>query len=142
MATFAPAHSEPYDLLVAADGVRSEIRGMLERRGEIEVAQRADEMRFKTVSLPAIAGSPDETTTPNERASPNALAECFHVWPRGLVSMLAPPDANGETLSGVIILPAEGTLARRRRKRRRRRRKRPPPMNRKKAASFLGRGTT
>ena len=105
VATFAPAHSEPYDLLVAADGVRSEIRGMLERRGEIEVAQRADEMRFKTVSLPAIAGSPDETTSPNERASPNALAECFHVWPRGLVSMLAPPDANGETLSGVIILP-------------------------------------
>ena len=105
VATFAPAHSEPYDLLVAADGVRSEIRGMLERRGEIEVAQRADEMRFKTVSLPAIAGSRDETTTPNERASPNALAECFHVWPRGLVSMLAPPDANGETLSGVIILP-------------------------------------
>ena len=138
MATFAPAHSEPYDLLVAADGVRSEIRGMLERRGEIEVAQRADEMRFKTVSLPAIAGSPDETTTPNERASPNALAECFHVWPRGLVSMLAPPDANGETLSGVIILPG-GRHARATTKKKKKKKKKTPSSDESEEGGFVPR---
>ena len=82
--------SAPYDLLVAADGVNSAVRSMLAKGGDVRVTQNADEMMFKTVKLPARNGE--------------EAARCFHTWPRGLVSMLAPPDPAG-TLSGVIILP-------------------------------------
>lgn len=91
------AVSAPYDLLVAADGVNSAVRSMLARGGDVRVTQNADEMMFKTVKLPA--PSSDGGGSDAEEA-----ARCFHTWPRGLVSMLAPPDPAG-TLSGVIILP-------------------------------------
>lgn len=94
------AVSAPYDLLVAADGVNSAVRSMLTDAGDVRVTQNADEMMFKTVKLPARVsdGSSDAD------ASREESARCFHTWPRGLVSMLAPPDPAG-TLSGVIILP-------------------------------------
>ena len=85
--------SAPYDLLVAADGVNSAVRSMLAKGGDVRVTQNADEMMFKTVKLPA-----------RNDADGEEAARCFHTWPRGLVSMLAPPDPAG-TLSGVIILP-------------------------------------
>ena len=39
-----------------------------------------------------------------ERTKYKERTKCFHTWPRGLVSMLAPPDPAG-TLSAVVILP-------------------------------------
>ena len=103
--------SEPYDLLVAADGVNSAVRSMLATRGDLTVTQNADEMMFKSVKLPPQKSSGSSTgessngkMTMAERTKYKESTKCFHTWPRGLVSMLAPPDPAG-TLSAVVILP-------------------------------------
>jgi kynurenine 3-monooxygenase len=103
--------SEPYDLLVAADGVNSAVRSMLAMAGDLTVTQNADEMMFKSVKLPPQKSSGSSTgessngkMTMAERTAYKERTKCFHTWPRGLVSMLAPPDPAG-TLSAVVILP-------------------------------------
>ena len=53
--------SEPYDLLVAADGVNSAVRSMLATRGDLTVTQNADEMMFKSVKLPPQKSSGSST---------------------------------------------------------------------------------
>ena len=115
--------SEPYDLLVAADGVNSAVRSMLATAGDLTVTQNADEMMFKSVKLPpqksggsSTGESSNGKMTMAERTKYKERTKCFHTWPRGLVSMLAPPDPAG-TLSAVVILPggahagASGTKA-------------------------------
>ena len=103
--------SEPYDLLVAADGVNSAVRSMLATDGDLTVTQNADEMMFKSVKLPPQKSSLSSTgessngkMTMAERTKYKEWTKCFNTWPRGLVSMLAPPDPAG-TLSAVVILP-------------------------------------
>jgi kynurenine 3-monooxygenase len=103
--------SEPYDLLVAADGVNSAVRSMLATAGDLTVTQNADEMMFKSVKLPpqksggsSTGESSNGKMTMAERTKYKERTKCFHTWPRGLVSMLAPPDPAG-TLSAVVILP-------------------------------------
>ena len=103
--------SEPYDLLVAADGVNSAVRSMLATDGDLTVTQNADEMMFKSVKLPPQKSSLSSTgessngkMTMAERTKYKEWTKCFNTWPRGLVSMLAPPDPAG-TLSAVVIHP-------------------------------------
>lgn len=113
--------SASYNLLVAADGVNSAVRGMLRDDGAVGVEQNTDEMLFKTVRLPAQTPSSQKKKKSHEKKTAETATEaearakaieaeattwrrCFHTWPSGLVSMLAPPDPRG-TLSAVIILP-------------------------------------
>ena len=105
--------SASYDLLVAADGVNSAVRGMLVDDGLVTVDQNTDQMLFKTVRLPVQTPPPPGDTKKNEAVTSNTeeaesdsdtWRRCFHTWPKGLISMLAPPDPEG-TLSAVVILP-------------------------------------
>jgi len=91
-----------YDLLVAADGVNSRVRSLLEAAGDVVVDQHSDEMLFKTIRLPA-------QTPPNYPHDGTVKVaatwrKCFHTWPRGLMSLLAPPCPNG-SLTATVILP-------------------------------------
>ena len=89
-----------YDLLVAADGVNSAVRGQLVDDGSLTFEQNVDDMLFKTVRLPVQTPSAEE----GRDAEAATWRRCFHTWPNGLISMLAPPDPAG-TLSAVVILP-------------------------------------
>lgn len=89
-----------YDLLVGADGVRSRVRNAIaEESAEFNVTQVVDGMKYKSIMLPKLAGSPAGFEDEWSRA--------FHTWSRGQCSLLAPPNPDG-THTGVIILPAEG----------------------------------
>ena len=62
------------------------------------VKKHVDGMQYKSVTLPVIGGWIGEEAAEKWKRS-------FHTWPRGLNSLLAPPNPDG-TLSGVVILPS------------------------------------
>mmetsp|Transcript_31283 Transcript_31283/g.78379 ORF Transcript_31283/g.78379 Transcript_31283/m.78379 type:complete len:709 (-) Transcript_31283:99-2225(-) len=108
--------SAPYDLLVGADGVNSAVRGLLRDDGAVTVEQNTNQMLFKTVRLPAQTPLPPvvpkgekkvKSKSPEEMEKQAAtFRRCVHTWPKGIVSIIAPPDPLG-TLTGVIILPGK-----------------------------------
>ena len=95
-----PNETRRYDLLAGADGVNSEVRRAMEifHDPKFTVKKHVDGMQYKSVTLPVIGGWIGEEAAEKWKRS-------FHTWPRGLNSLLAPPNPDG-TLSGVVILPS------------------------------------
>ena len=89
-------YERPFDYVVAADGVRSTVRKLLEerRRGEFEFKCEEMPYGYKELLIPAEkAGGMDW--------------EFLHLWPRGQFFLLGNPNCDG-SISCTLFLPREG----------------------------------
>ena len=92
-----------FDLLLAADGAGSAVRGALLRRGLGEVREQPLAHDYKELVIAAAARVPDASGAPGFVFEPHAL----HIWPRGGHMLIALPNADG-SFTATLFLPRHG----------------------------------
>jgi kynurenine 3-monooxygenase len=82
------------DILFAADGAFSGVRGALMKREAMEISQRSEHYGYKEFTL-------------SGGQALSLRADTMHAWPRGDASLFAFPNADG-SFTGTLIAPFNG----------------------------------
>ncbi len=93
--------TEPFEVLLGADGAGSAVRAALCARGTTEVREVPLAHDYQEFELPAQA-----TATGGYAFEPHAL----HVWPRGGFMLIALPNPGG-TFTATLFLPRSGPVS-------------------------------
>lgn len=91
---------EPFELLLAADGAGSAVRGALIERRLSSAREQPLEHDYKELSIPAATGG---TTSGDFAFDPHAL----HIWPRGGYMLIALPNTD-RSFTATLFLPRQG----------------------------------
>jgi kynurenine 3-monooxygenase len=93
------ARSEPFELLLAADGAGSAVRGALLARGLTRVDERPLAHDYKELAIAALRPGAAHGYV----FEPHAL----HIWPRGGFMLIALPNIDG-SFTATLFLPRSG----------------------------------
>ena len=92
--------SEPFEILLAADGAGSTVRAALVARGASRAEEQALAHDYKELQIPAIERP---GAGPGYAFEPHAL----HIWPRGGFMLIALPNTDG-SFTATLFLPRHG----------------------------------
>jgi kynurenine 3-monooxygenase len=93
------AHSEPFEVLLAADGAGSAVRAALVARGLTRVDEQPLAHDYKELLIPA--------STHGAAASYVFEPHALHIWPRGGFMLIALPNTDG-SFTATLFLPRRG----------------------------------
>jgi kynurenine 3-monooxygenase len=92
--------TEPFEILLGADGAGSAVRGALSLRQRSRVAEEPLEHDYKEL---LIAAAPGGSASSPYAFEPHAL----HIWPRGGFMLIALPNTDG-SFTATLFLPRHG----------------------------------
>lgn len=110
LARFADGSALPYDLLVAADGVRSPVRTSLTAQGLLRVSQRAEE-EFRVKAFLAEPPAPPAAAAGGSDDLHSAWRSAIHWWhpdATGRPLLLGQPHWSGAFLFSLCLPTQEG----------------------------------
>jgi kynurenine 3-monooxygenase len=93
------ARSEPFELLLGADGAGSAVRAALEARGLCRVDEQPLAHDYKELLIPA--------STRGAAVSYVFEPHALHIWPRGGFMLIALPNTDG-SFTATLFLPRRG----------------------------------